>query len=91
MPKAIISCSCGNVGTYSQTQYKILHPKEPIPTLYVARKAYSFLETLPLKSDAYNFVSAVLKKRGRYSYLIDCNEDGALNEVYDYVKKKRAR
>lgn len=91
MAKVIISCSCGNVGTYSQTQYKIQHPKESVPMLYVSRKAYSFLETLPPKSDSYNFVSAVLKKRGRYAYLIDANDDGALNEVYDYIKKKRVR
>lgn len=89
--KAILSCSCGNIGTYSQTQYKIQHPKEPIPTLYISRKGYTFLEKLPPKTDAYNFVSAVLKKRGRYSYLIDANDDGSLNEVYDYNKKKKVR
>lgn len=88
MAKVIISCSCGNIGTYSQTQHKIQYPDEPLPTLYISRKAYSFLETLPPSSAAYKFVSAVLKKRGRYSYLIDYNEDGSLNGIYDYVKKR---
>lgn len=87
--KALLTCGCGAVPTYVQAQYKIKHPKEEIPTLYISRKGYKFLDALPPNSEAHRFVAAILKKRGRYAYSIDANEDGTLNEVYDFMKKKR--
>lgn len=87
--KALITCGCGAVPNYVQTQYKIKHPNEPVPTLYISRKGYTFLDSLPQGSSAHRFVAAILKKRGRYAYLIDANDDGTLNEAYDFMKKKR--
>lgn len=89
--KALLTCSCGAVPTYAQTQYKIMHPKGPIPKIYISRNGYTFLDALSPKSEVHRFVAAVLKKRGRYAYLIDANDDGTINEVYDFMKKKRVR
>lgn len=87
--KVIVACSCGNMGNYSQTQFKIQHPKEELPKLYVGKKGYDFLEKLPKDSEAYQFVAAVLKKRGRYSYLIE-HENGKMVDAYNYLKRERA-
>lgn len=86
--KVILACSCGNVGKFSQSQYKIQHPNEPEPKLYTSKAGYKFLESLPKDSEAYKFVAAILKKRGRYSYLIEHNS-GVMIDAYDYIKKKK--
>ena len=87
--KVILACSCGNMGTFSQTQFKIMHPSEKLPKLYVGNSGYKFLETVPKDSEAYKFASAIIKKRGRYSYLI-VHTDGKMEDAYNFVKRERA-
>lgn len=89
MRNAIVTCSCGSLPTYAQTQYKIQHPNSLIPPLYISKKAYSLLETFPPTSEAYQFLSGVLKKRGRYAYLMEWDDSFSLVHVWNYQTNKR--
>lgn len=89
--KVLLSCACGSSPTYAKTQFKIKFPNEPEPPMYIAKKGYKLLETLPPKSEVYSFVSSVLKKRGRYSYLVEWDENGTLLFVWNYQTNKRVQ
>lgn len=86
---ALVTCSCGALPTYAQTQYKVQHPDLPVPTLYVSKKAYSLLETFPSTSEAYQFLSGVLKKRGRYAYLMEWDDSFSLTHVWNYQTNRK--
>lgn len=87
--KVLLACACGSAGNYAQTQFKIKNPKEKVPSIYIGRKGYNFLETLTPGTEVYSFVSAILKKKGRYSYLIEWDEDGKLVYVWNYQTNRR--
>lgn len=89
--RALISCSCGSSPTYARTQFKIKFPDEPEPPMYIAKKGYSLLEKLPPNSEAYTFLSSVLKKKGRYSYLLEWDDTGNLTYVWNYQKNQRVQ
>lgn len=95
MGLVIVACSCGGVGNRALIEYKIKHPNTPdsaLPTLYVGQtKGRTLLETLPNPSEAYSFLSSVLKKRGRYSYLMEYTSDGSLTHVWNYQTDKQVR
>lgn len=89
--RALVTCGCGSVPTYSQTRFKIQHPNDPIPKLYIGKHGYTLLETLPQDSEVQQFLSSILKKRGRYAYLIEWGDDGVLGEVFNYIKGTKLR
>lgn len=87
--KALVCCRCGGVSTYVKTGYKGLYPKTPVPDTYISKDGYKLLETMPPNSDIYKFLAGVLKRRGRYGYYLSWNEDGSIEEVYNFIKNKR--
>lgn len=91
MSKAIVCCKCGGTMAYSERAYKGLYPNTPVPKIYISKEGYKLLETLPQGSEVHRFLTGVLKKRGRYSYLLSWKEDGGLEEVYNFVKNQRVQ
>ena len=88
---AIVCCKCGGVAPYAEKAFKGMHPKEPLPEIYLSGKGYKLLDSLPQGSEVYRFLSGVLKKRGRYGYYLSWKEDGTLEEVYNYIKNQRVQ
>lgn len=88
---AIVCCKCGGVSVYAKTAFKGMHPKEPVPEIYISNKGYTLLETLPKDSEVARFLTGVLKKRGRYGYYLSWKEDGTIEEIYNYIKNQRVQ
>lgn len=89
--RALVSCACGASPNYAKTQFKIKHPDDPVPEMYIAKKGYNLLETLPPNSEVRTFLSSVLKKKGRYSYLLEWDDEGTLTYVWNYQKNQRVQ
>lgn len=85
----LFTCSCSATPSYARSAYAVYRPNTDIPPLYVSRKIVPIRDTLPVTSFAYQFITSALKKRGKYAYFIDYNDDGSVNEVYDFLKQKR--
>lgn len=89
--KAIVCCKCGGVSVYAERAYKGLYPNTQVPEIYISGKGYKLLDTLPQGSEVHRFLTGVLKKRGRYGYLLSWKEDGVLEEVYNFIKNQRVQ
>lgn len=90
--RAIVCCSCGNVPTYARTQFALKHPNEPEPPIYIGtNRGSSLLEAFPSPSEIRSFLSSVLKKRGRYSYLLEWDDSFRLVHVWNYQTNKEVR
>lgn len=90
--RAIVCCACGGTPTYSRIQFKIKHPDDPEPPIYIgSNRGSSLLETFPSPSEARSFLSSVLKKREDYSYLIEWDDSYHLTHVWNYQTNKEVR
>lgn len=89
--KAIVCCKCGGVSLYSERAFKGLYPKEPVPKTYISNKGYDLLNTMPKGSEVHRFLTGVLKKRGRYGYLLGWKDDGTIEEIYNFIKNQRVQ
>lgn len=87
--KAIACCACASVPKYCQSSWKVLFPKEPLPTMYIKEKAKAILESVPEDSKMYQELAKILKKRGRYGFYFEYTEDGEILDYWNLLKHRR--
>lgn len=87
--KAIITCACAGAPKYCESAFKVLFPDEPLPKMYIKNKANDLLATLPLQSEVYTQVYLALKRKGRYGFYFEYDEEGHILDCWNLLKHRR--
>ena len=87
--KAIVTCACAGAPKYCQSSYKVLFPNEELPTMYIKEKAKAILESVPSTSELYEEVAKILRKKGRYGFYFEYNDQGEILDCWNLLKHRR--
>lgn len=87
MNKYILICKCSNMKQTAEMAFNIAFPHQPMPKIYRDSAISTLTEQKPNTNFA-SFVSAIMKKHGRFAYYIE-EEEGDIVQVYDLLKGKR--
>ena len=87
--KAIVTCACAGAPRYCQSSYKVLFPNEELPTMYIKEKAKAILESVPEDSKMYQELAKILRKRGRYGFYFEYNDQGEILDYWNLLKQRR--
>ena len=87
--KAIVTCACAGAPRYCQSSYKVLFPNEELPTMYIKEKAKAILESVPEDSKMYQELAKILRKRGRYGFYFEYNDQGEILDYWNLLKHRR--
>lgn len=88
--RAIFTCGCSGVQPQAKTVYSLHFPKDPIPPVYSSRQGYKVLDTLPA-SDAKSFLASSLRKKGRWAYYLDWDDQGSILACVNLLNGKVLR
>lgn len=87
--KAIVCCACGSVPKYCESSFKAQFPGELVPKMYIKNKAVELLDALPAKSNMHDQITLILKRRGRYGFYFEYDEDGNILSMWNLLKHRR--
>lgn len=87
MNKYILICKCSNMKQTAEMAYDIAFPNTERPKIYRDSAISTLIEQKPNTNFA-SYVSAIMKKNGRFAYYIE-EENGDIMQVYDLLKGKR--
>lgn len=86
----IICCDCGDTPKFSEEAYKILFPKKNAPNIYHTEKDMKgVLQQMPEYSPAWLYVRDALESEHKYSYYINSDNNGNINEMYNLLSGKK--
>lgn len=91
MAKVILSCKCSGAPKYCESSFKSTFPDAPLPTFYLGGKAADLFEFLPNPSEMRKQIEIILKKRGRYGFYYEYDEDGNVLKCWNLLKHKEVR
>ena len=89
--KAILTCVCAGAPKYCESSFKTLFPNEPLPHIYIKRNALAIYEDIPNPSEMRTQIETILRKRGRYGYYYEYDEDGKVLKCWNLLKHKEVK
>ena len=87
--RVILVCSCSGMKEKAKTAFKILHPQDEEPEMFVGKDAIKKFASYHQGTNVANYADATSKQNGQFSYLIDYDEKGDVLSIYNLTTGKR--
>lgn len=87
--EVIAVCTCSGMKEKAETAFKILFPNKEVPQIYRGRDAISKFVAAHQGTNVGNYLAAISKKSGKFSYYVEYDDKGDVMENINLMTGKQ--